>query len=154
VSESLTRDEVGIVDLFHGFMDVENLDSYNNLTGKPPSESLICVVGIIDLLQLRSSFPFWYCDFTEGAINVDGSLSGISGSLFGAKFLFYIFCLNVCTFVGYSCIRIFPIHIHSDLATIYPFGSVSVNGKLSILFAQHNEQTELNEIFTRNGTII
>jgi hypothetical protein len=29
-----------------------------------------------------------------------------------------------------------------------------VNGKLSILFAQHNEQTELNEIFTRNGTII
>jgi hypothetical protein len=89
----ITRDEVGIVDLFHGFMDVENLDSYNNLTGKPPSESLICVVGIIDLLQLRSSFPFWYCDFTEGAINVDGSLSGISGSLFGAKFLFYIFCL-------------------------------------------------------------
>ena len=108
----------------------------------------------VSVTILISLTAFWYCDFTEGAINVDGSLSGISGSLFGAKFLFYIFCLNVCTFVGYSCIRIFPIHIHSDLATIYSFGSVYVKGKLLILFAQHNEQMELNEMFTRNGMII
>ena len=52
VSESLTCDEVGIVDLFHGLMDGENHDNYNELTDKPPAMS----VRILNTWDLQTCF--------------------------------------------------------------------------------------------------
>jgi hypothetical protein len=56
VSESLTCDEVGIVDLFHGLMDGENHDNYNELTGKPPAMS-VRILNTWDLQTCFSNVP-------------------------------------------------------------------------------------------------